>query len=384
MRMTKACLVILVVALAACALLAQSAAATGTVLCKSNTELCTPANRYLPPTALSAALQSKTQTTLETSLGNVTCQATSLAGQFVDESTVVKGEATSLSFGTCASGAQSCTLTSVHTPYASELTHTEAVGGTFTLANAGAGKPGISVQCGLLISCTLVGEPKFALKGGTPATMVASKTPLSKESGLICPATASLTSSLAVSEPASLFVSNGETALCEKNETTCAAANRYPSQTAVEAALNPGSIAKFEIGATTTECSSSTLSGETVGEKAQPLTLSAFEMSVGGCNHSCSVTVFGVGEDPQLRASGAGNGRFTVLTPEFYSTCGAEECIYRKPSAILDFQIGTNTQFVAFEEPLDLFATIKGTCAKTMLWSGFYNISSPSPVFLTG
>jgi hypothetical protein len=144
--------------------------------------------------------------------------------------------------------------------------------------------------------------------------------------------------------------------------------------------LKAATEATFEMGATVTKCSTSTLKTKSAVKEKQPLPMELTTASFGGCSGSCTVELTKVGSTV-LRASGEGNGRLSLVKPEFKVNCGTA-CTFTKAVVVLDvFGGNPNAKIEAKEEPL---AKETGTCEGPLKWSGEYTVSTPSPLFVAG
>jgi hypothetical protein len=179
--------------------------ASATELCSTNTSPCT-GTKYGTGTKLTAQLKSGTAATLTTSIGNVVCKKSTLAGVTTSAggpgTTPVSGEVTSLTFTECVFGSSTpCTVSVVNLPW--KLTAEKTGETTFNVIVSGS--PGVTLVCGSFINCTF-SQTSMTLSGtgGSPAIVKATAIGLNRSGGL-CPSTASFDAEYEVTSPKPLF-----------------------------------------------------------------------------------------------------------------------------------------------------------------------------------
>jgi hypothetical protein len=182
-----------------------AATASATELCSTNTSPCT-GTKYGTGTKLTGQLKSGTAATLTTSLGNVVCKKSTLAGVTTSAggpgSTPVSGEVTGVTFTECILGASTpCTVQVLNLPW--KLTAEKTGETTFNVVVSGS--PGVTVVCGFLINCTF-SQTSMTLSGtgGSPAIVKATAIGLNRSGGF-CPSTASFDAEYEVTSPKPLF-----------------------------------------------------------------------------------------------------------------------------------------------------------------------------------
>lgn len=202
MRSLKSLAVIVVSSLAAMAAIGVSSA-SATELCSTVTSPCS-GTKYGSGTSLEATLVKETKATLGGGSVTVTCSGMTLKGETTSAGSgaegVVSGTVTTLSFQECKAGEVNCTVETKNLPYVAEISAIEAGDGAVFLTDP----TGLSaaVKCGV-ISCTFTAaEAEFALNGGNPALLTASKAPFQGSGGGSCPAAPTLSAEMQVGKPA--------------------------------------------------------------------------------------------------------------------------------------------------------------------------------------
>jgi hypothetical protein len=361
-----------------------AAAATGTYLCKVKETSCLAKNRYLPPLLFTAQTQTGAEAKIVTSSGTVACQKSWLEGEMTEEGATATGFVAAFGFATCTLEKTACTVTAVHLSYLDSFKASTEGNGTFALKKNINGKPGVSLACGEVLSCTFAMEPEaLPFTGGTPATIKDEAVKMTKESGTKCPTSeeAKFTATYATTNPEAMFLANeARTVLCKANEETCAAGNVYGEKTSVESSLEGKTEATFEMGEVITSCQTSTLKTKSATKEGQPLSMELTAATFGKCSGACTVELTKVGSTV-LRASGAGSGQLSLVNPEFSVNCGSA-CTFTKSVVVLDVVGGNpNAKIEAKEEVL---VKETGTCEGPLKWSGTYTVSAPTPLFVAG
>jgi hypothetical protein len=182
-----------------------ASASANAILCSTNTNPCT-GTKYGSGTKISAQLKSGTHATLTTSITNVTCTKSTVAGSTTNAEG--HGEISTFTFSGCtSSNGTACTVKAVNLNYTATAKASGGGNGTLTISpKAGGGKPGASVECGSLINCTFtVSSITLGVTGGNPATIVANNETLERTGGL-CPSTATWHATYEVTAPKPLFL----------------------------------------------------------------------------------------------------------------------------------------------------------------------------------
>ncbi|MFL5834506.1 MAG: hypothetical protein ACJ76B_11090 [Solirubrobacterales bacterium] len=199
-----------VAALAVMAMVGASAASASGTACKTNSEPCPAGDLYAAGTKMTAQLVPGTHATLTSSVGNVTCKNSTVAG-VLNEPAKAHGEITSLTFTNCTLGETECTVSATKPPYTVTGIATPAVlgkgNGDFTVTQkAGGSVPGATVVCGFFINCTF-SSTDITLKftGGSPAKLKAEAVNLNRSGG-ICPSTSVWHAEYEVTAPKPLFL----------------------------------------------------------------------------------------------------------------------------------------------------------------------------------
>jgi hypothetical protein len=191
---------------------AGSASAT-TALCAHEEAVCAA------PLASGTVFKGATGATpenalLSTNLANFECMS-SVEGHTNEATgaTALNGEVTALNWSEChIAGAptQTCTVASVHLPYAANINRTGEGTGTFTATTGTGGKPGVTFLCGPLISCEFLKEnASLEAQGGVAGTAFAKANAISLTigSGSKCPTKATWTAKYFLSSPSAAFIS---------------------------------------------------------------------------------------------------------------------------------------------------------------------------------
>jgi hypothetical protein len=184
-------------------------------LCKESTSAACPAAKQYPSgTVLAGETKSGTATwsnvtegaKLATNLGNVICDS-SVTGHTTEATNATSGLAgviTALTFTNCTLAGNTCTVSTVHLPYHSEILTEGVTGkGTLVATSGGTGNPGATVVCGELINCTYtIASAKLPVTGGAPmvANAKAENIALGKEGGK-CTETAKWTATYLLTSP---------------------------------------------------------------------------------------------------------------------------------------------------------------------------------------
>jgi hypothetical protein len=200
-------------AVAALGLMAMAGAGTAsaTELCSTNTSPCT-GTVYTSGTAVSAQLKAGTTATLTNTISNVICQRSTTTGRTTStggKGLAVTGTIESLGFTECrtASGV-SCTVRTVHIPYAASITATGSGNGTLTVRTDGTGDPGATVECATVINCTFTtASASLGVTGGNPAIAKANGIALTGN-GITCPLESHWDAEYEVTAPRPLFIVN--------------------------------------------------------------------------------------------------------------------------------------------------------------------------------
>jgi hypothetical protein len=191
-------------ALAATAFIGAGSA-SATVLCKAAQADCTPANTYPAETEIGAQA---TSLTFHTSIIDIKCTSSGLEAVTEAEAGTPLDLLARLTFGGCATpGGSSCSVEmapGLGGVYETAIAWTSGNNGTLLEAF-----PRTNVNCTGGIICTYSSVPggtKFAVTGGNPATVTASKVALAAE-GPFCPASTTVSVTYTVQSPKPLFVS---------------------------------------------------------------------------------------------------------------------------------------------------------------------------------
>jgi hypothetical protein len=303
---------------------ASTASAGPTTLCMTSERPCQEGNRH-PAGAFEAK---STKATFPNSISTVTCSESVLSG----ETTAASGDPLLLTFtgwsmkGCSTASGTACTITAVGLPANGSLAWTADISGTLGVSNGGAGEPGWTVKCGFLINCTFTGEPTLAVGG---KTITASAEPMNRTGGF-CPATTSFTANYTISQPVgTVYVAPATepaTTFCKVNGPLCAAADRYPNGTTIQASSSNVTL-KGTTGWPPLSCTS-TLTG-TVGATPEagdlPVTVTGWTLN--GCKTqsgtACTTTSLNLPYPGSATWIGGSSGALTLDDqPAFQIICG--------------------------------------------------------------
>lgn len=183
--------------------------ASAVTLCKVNQNPCEAANQYPSGTEINAELETGTKAVLLTNLATVECAGSKSAGKTTATSgSPLPGTITSLTFTSCKTTAGvGCTVTVLRLPYKVAVAATGGGNGTLTATSGGAGNPGATVVCGLVLNCTFsTPSATLTIDGGEPTRLLAEGVELER-SGSICPAEAFWDATYRVTSPIKGWVS---------------------------------------------------------------------------------------------------------------------------------------------------------------------------------
>jgi hypothetical protein len=191
-------------AMAAMAFIGAGSASADT-LCKVSTNPCPEASRYPIPTTISAESNAATLTGGSFS---VTCASKVSGKTTANHGSILLGLIESLTFTGCSG---SCNAASaVNLPYLAEANATGGGSGTLLVKSDGTGNPGATLKgCTIFgVECTYTSSSiTLDLKGGNPATIVASSEPLTRTGGsALCPEKGSWTATYTVTSPKPAFL----------------------------------------------------------------------------------------------------------------------------------------------------------------------------------
>jgi hypothetical protein len=333
-----------------------------------------------------------------TPIGTISCL---LAGTIKGETTEthtgqgkpLKGQLTKMTFVGCKVGATSCTVEAAHIPYVALFKWTEASKGNLEFENGGSGAPGISLVCGASIDCTYAFTSPIRAEG--PGYIVATKATLGTGTGKNCPKSESSVLWTAAYELFSpLYVADyvGQDKLCKKNESPCPGEEAYGTSTALSAALETGTTAKFKIKiseeSTETEytvaCGSSALEGTTTASAGLPLPGEISTLSFAECGGTCAVTALKLKYKAELEATSSGNGTMRALTgggggtPHLQVRCiGAYKCVYEASPISMGITGGAPAKLSVSAALNKVAAESEAKCGSQLTWESSYKFTKP-------
>jgi hypothetical protein len=178
------------------------------------------------------------------------------------------------------------------------------------------------------------------------------------------------------------------TALCKANETTCTAGNTYAIGTSIHAVLEPGQIAHLEAGPVNDECEESTMQGKST-KAGTPIIGTIEQLTFAKCSCTTSNAIH-LPYKSEGAAGAGGNGTLTASTsgagkPGGTVTCAGVHCVYETASAAVSVTGGTpataaaNVEMALNTGESDFLCLFTGAAH----WKANYNVTSPSPLFIT-
>jgi hypothetical protein len=178
------------------------------------------------------------------------------------------------------------------------------------------------------------------------------------------------------------------TTLCKEASAHCDAPHRYPAGTTIEASLKSGTKFKF-LSNFASECTNSTLNGQTSAETGAPLSLEVTAISLSGCTGGCTNDEFqnlpygGTVEQStsnnatvSVKSSGKGEPRMKFSSCTFGNTC-----TFGVSAMGLTLQGGNPGTMTAVELSLERKEGSKLLCGETGKINATYTISAPEPVY---
>jgi hypothetical protein len=176
--------------------------------------------------------------------------------------------------------------------------------------------------------------------------------------------------------------------VCKTSEEPCDnEANWYGAGTALEAEPKAGTKTKFTNPIYTTECSSSPLVGKLTGSggKGTAVPVEITSASFTGCSNSTTVTVENLPWKGSLSYSTtSGSGTLFTSAATFKFLRFGITCRY---GALANFKVLNNSELVLTSATMTVLTGSSGLCGSagspTGTWSGSYNLTAPSPFFLT-
>lgn len=299
-------------------------------LCSAEEEVCVEKNIYKEGTIIKAV---KTEASFKSSSGTVTCTESSTEGETMAEAGApLPTYFTEFAFSKCTLEKTSCTVAAVHLGYLALMERTAKEAGTLSIVDGGEGKPGVKIECGKTISCTLSAEEVVLdVGGGNPGSIKAKEEVLKKESGSACPAEVFWTATYSVQNPAPARLLAGTTKLCKMAPMggMCPAMQGFTG--AIESELTAGTAKFVSTGGPTGTviCEEAPLVGTNFAEGGQGrLTLMRFE-SAGACTSTLA-------ESPAVSVT-VENLPFT-----------ASAFIYRSPTRAILATAGTKVAILKF------------------------------------
>jgi hypothetical protein len=335
---------------------------------------------------------------LKTPIGTIACFS---GGTFIGETTEkqtgegkpLKGTVTQMPFALCKLGITSCTVESVNRPYVALLSWTSGTKGDLEFESSGVGTPGISILCGASIDCTYPFTSPIQIEG--PSVVFANKATLGAGSGKNCPKSeAAVTWSTGYQLFKAFYVANyaAQDKLCKKNESPCPGEETYGSSTALAAALETGSAAKFKLKISeesveteyTVPCESSVLEGKTTAAGGLPLPAEITTLTFAECGGTCAIKALKLNYKAEVEATGGGNGSIRMLTgsgggtPRLEVRCiGAYKCTY-EASSIQTSATGGAPAKLSVNATLNKVAgESDAKCGSQLKWEGSYKFTKP-------
>jgi hypothetical protein len=179
------------------------------------------------------------------------------------------------------------------------------------------------------------------------------------------------------------------TVLCKSaGGTTCPAGEAYGANTTIHA-VNTGTV-KLDTSFKTIECTGSTVQGETENEGSATETVkgkTGGTLTFTGCN--CTVTVLNAGTLEIHWIEGGSNGTVTSSGSETTTSCktifGTVHCIYVTNGTHVGTLTGGNPATLSASATIPVDAEhSNGLCPQESKWTANYEVTSPTPLFVTG
>lgn len=355
-----------------------------TVLCKTTGKPCREADRYPAGTAIEAKLKSGTESVISNPIAPIKCSFSTLAGATTDSGGSSKPVGLQLTSGSF-SCSNSWTVKVEATPWNGSLGPGEgAADGVLHLANYKLKAERFGMKC------EYSGEVDFEFKGATEPELVAAEEPLARTGGSsVCGSSGNWSASYVVAAPSPLWIGEppalGSTVICKTSEEPCSEANRYGSGTSLGVALKAGTKTTFANLIYTTECSSSSLTGQLSGSGGSNQTV-PFEVTgagATGCSNSATVTPEGFPWHGTIaRADGLGNGTLHLNDAKLKLLRFGITCVF---GGELDATVKGNSEITIKEAKLKKLSG-SGACGEegvpTGSWSGTYAFNAPSPLYI--
>lgn len=377
--------------------LALESTASAAVLCNANEAPCASENTYEKGEAF---VFQTLKATINTNLGTITCGGNfggviSLVG---GEGVPVEAQVNGVNFTECkeSKGFACSTATAKNLPYTAKF---EGSGGSGTLTISDPMAVAMEFSCAQApIQCTFSAAAiGFSVTGGTPATANATNVPLSV-SGSQCPATATFSSeftSQKVFSFPSLFIVDGAAPppaihLCKQNVSFCNVFLRYLLGTTLEGALAGNSIFEFLYEGKPREpaCETGTMTSKAT-EAGKPLIGEVSALSFSNCGAGvCAVEAQSLPYKSEFEKTTGGNGTMALVSggsgsPKIEVNCGkAFKCIYKATSVSFTLT-GGNPASISVAKTMEKDAASEAECGSTMTWTATYELTKPTPLFVT-
>jgi hypothetical protein len=371
---------------------AGSAAATEA--CKATESPCPETKMYKAGQEYHAVLKAGTVTTMTGALP-VVCNKSTFRGSQENtggatETLKIKGE--SLTFEECSVSGLCATATMTMNIQPTIEVHSETTpdNGIVTSKNFTT-----TAVCGG-ITCKYAGEVTtgLTLKGGNPATLVATKAPIPVEaesSEFWCGKKAEWDAEYEVTTPKPLWIDEGSvsaTEACAATENPCSAANKYTAGQEYHAVLKAGTSASLT-GALSIECKQSTFKGSQENGAGEPVEIVGEALTVEECSVSnlCATATVTMTVQPtlEIHLDGPGVDNGQVLTKGFTTTavCGPITCKYTgEVNTGLTIKGGSPALLVATKAPFSVEAeSSEFFCGKMGEWDATYEIGTPKPLW---
>ncbi len=377
-------LILVALALASSAIIGVTSA-SATALCKENTTVCSPAQRYPSGTSVKGSLKPGTNFELAGSL-TVQCSSSTLTGKTTAETgDPLPVEITAISLSGCTGGCKSAEAH--HLPYNAGVEAGSGGDGTTEFESGGSGNPGVNMSSclGLGATCNYSAAAlNWTFTGGTQAIIQAKRAPLTIDEGSspFCPHAAELNATYEITSPSPAFAVAGGTVLCKSNVSLCSGGSILPAGTVISAeAAKPIFEWTYPL-----ECGSSAMSAKTTAESGRPLGVEVTAMTVKSCS-GCSTVEAHPPYAFWLESTSAGNGEMTGPISLTLKGCAGINltCQYAAEHAKFNVEGGgsSNARIRMQKQTLTIQTGSGGLCPSVLTYSVEYSVSTPTALWVT-
>jgi hypothetical protein len=363
------------------------------VVCKLDVSTCLSGETYGSGTKIDGELVAGTHSTLLTPLGNVLCNESETEGELT--SALAHGSITSVTFGGCTVGSNTCTVETENTPYLVKVLLTTNHAEYHALVTSGGGgEPKALTDCGSsALKCYFHhAEILFTvlLKSTDVVWDVSQELKRTGGSGFLCPTTSTWDAEYLVRclEPEGTYVNCWPamekptgTVLCSEDVKgeECAEGKRFSTGTALDAELASGTESLLLSSLGTVKCTGSKAGGKTTKSETTVLQAEIESMSFSGCTlgeEKCTATpehlsylaLLLLNEEEEYHLiveEKEGKGK-----PQIYIKCGTLlDCKFGSAETLFSVELGEKDVTLKVAKELNREGT---TCPKTSKWEATY------------